>query len=61
MADLINAWRFRLPLDRQRAFLRLTRPGHSRLLDAFRAADARAATACVREEYALVRKAVAGG
>ncbi len=60
MANIVNSWRFRLPFDRQRAFLKSTREVHRQLLAAFGAPDLRAATACVREEYAIVSKAVAG-
>ncbi len=60
MANIVNGWRFRLPFDRQRAFLRSTREVHRQLLAAFDAPDLRAATACVRQEYAIMNKAVAG-
>jgi len=60
MAETINAWRFRLQFDRQQAFLRSVRGVHRQLLAAFANSDARAATECVREEYALMRTAVVG-
>lgn len=60
MAETINAWRFRLQFDRQQAFLRSARAVHRRLLTAFANSDARGATECVREEYALMRTAVVG-
>jgi DNA-binding GntR family transcriptional regulator len=60
MAETINAWRFRLQFDRQQAFLRSARAVHRQLLAAFLNSDARGATDCVREEYALMRTAIAG-
>lgn len=60
MAETINAWRFRLQFDRQQAFLRSVRGVHRQLLAAFANSDARGATDCVREEYALIRTAVVG-
>ncbi len=60
MAETINAWRFRLQFDRQQAFLRSLRGVHRQLLAAFESSDARAATGCVREEYALMRTAIVG-
>ncbi len=60
MAETINAWRFRLQFDRQRAFLRSVRGVHRQLLAAFANSDARGATESVREEYALMRTAVVG-
>ena len=35
MANIVNGWRFRLPFDRQRAFLKSTREVHRQLLAAF--------------------------
>ncbi len=61
MANVINAWRLRLRFDHQQAFLRRTRAVHKRLLTALRISDVEVVTACVREEYALITKAVAGG
>lgn len=60
MAETINAWRFRLQFDRQQAFLRRVRGVHRQLLAAFADSDARGATECVREEYALMRTAIVG-
>jgi DNA-binding GntR family transcriptional regulator len=60
MAETINSWRFRLQFDRQQAFLRDARGVHRQLLAAFSNSDARGATECVREEYALMRTAIVG-
>jgi DNA-binding GntR family transcriptional regulator len=60
MGETINAWRFRLQFDRQQAFLRSARGVHRKLLAAFLNSDARGATECVREEYALMRTAIVG-
>jgi DNA-binding GntR family transcriptional regulator len=60
MAETINAWRFRLQFERQQAFLRSARGVHRQLLAAFSNSDARGATDCVREEYALMRTAIVG-
>jgi DNA-binding GntR family transcriptional regulator len=61
MAAMIDEWRFGLHVAprqnaaRKRAYIRQTRGLHQRLLNACVRRDVKAALACVREEYALLR------
>jgi DNA-binding GntR family transcriptional regulator len=55
MAGIIQDWRLRYPIDKQKAFIRVSRDVHRGLLEACRAGDAAAAASCIREEYAIIR------
>jgi DNA-binding GntR family transcriptional regulator len=58
----VDDWRFGLHVAprqnaaRKRAYIRQTRDMHQRLLDACARRDVKAALACVREEYELLRR-----
>jgi DNA-binding GntR family transcriptional regulator len=61
MAAIINDWRFHYRLDKQKAFISKTRDIHRRLLEHCVNADLNAVAACVREEYAIIRRTLSDG